>query len=178
MLNRLVTIVACAFVFAALPGSTAAQGSREDRMLEFAGTHTVITQQIAKEALLVALSIDREQNLRRLQASRNRFDRVLRGLRDGDDALGLPAAVEPALLAELDRADGLWKEMDLEIRAGLAAGRFNADQLDRITDHSISLLETLNSAMAVRADLRGGQYFSMLLVAIELSDRQRTLVEQ
>lgn len=178
MLNRVLTVVVCAVLVAMLPDLSAAQRGAEGRMQALAGSHTLITQQLAKEALLVALGIDREQNLGRLETARTRFDRALRGLRAGDAALGLSPASDPDLLAELDRVDAVWQEMDSELRTGLANGRFTPDQVDRIAGLSMPLLDALDAAAAAGAFPRDGQYFSMLLVAIELSDRQRTLVEQ
>ena len=178
MVKRFVAGVACALVFAMHSNPAAAQRGGEDQMLELAGTHTVITQRMAKETLLVVLGVDRQRNLRRLQSSRDRFDRVLRGLRQGDESLRIEPASDPGILAELERADSIWTEMDTEILAGLANGDFAPEQVDRIADLSTVLLDTVDTAAAAHADRSAGQHFSMLLVAIDLSDRQRILLEQ
>lgn len=179
MLNKAVVAFFCAMALAALPGPAAAQRSDGDGPLDLAGAEIAITQQMAKDALLVALDINREQALRSLDASRARFDRVLTGLREGDSMLGLSPASNPELIAEIDRAEGLWSQMDSEIRAGFAAGAFAPDRVIRIAGVSMPLLEAMESVAEVHAEENpNGQLFSMLVVAIDLSNRQRILAEQ
>lgn len=179
MLNNPVTTLVCALAMAVLAWPAAAQLADGDRTLEHTGAQATITQQLAKDTLLVALNINREQSLGNLEVSRAQFDRVLEGLRNGDPMLGLSRASSGEFLAEIDRAHELWRQMDLEIRAGLAGGEFTPDQVVRITDFSTPLLDAMQEAaeLYARENLQG-QLTSMLVVAADLSGRQRTLVER
>lgn len=179
MLNNPVTALVCALAMAVLAWPASAQFADGDRTLEHAGTQATITQQLAKDTLLVALNINREQSLGNLEVSRAQFDRVLEGLRDGDPMLGLSRAANGAFLEEIDRAHVLWRQMDLELRAGLADGAFTPDQVVRITDFSTPLLNAMHAAaeLYVKENLQG-QLTSMLVVAADMSGRQRTLVER
>lgn len=179
MFAKVITGIACVIAVMALPGEATAQNRDRDRALELAATQMAVTHQMANDALLVALDVDAQQSLASLQRLRVRFDRVIKGLRYGDDLLGLDRPSDPALLAELESAEELWRLMDTEIQAGLANTGFPPDQLDRIIDVSAQLQDTMNSAMAIVADDRvNGQLFSMLLIAIEESERKRVLLEQ
>lgn len=179
MFAKGVTAIACVVAVMAIQGQATAQNRDRDRTLELAAAQMAVTHQMARDAVLVALDVDPQQSLASLQRLRVRFDRVLTGLRYGDDLLGLERPSDPLLLAELDSAEQLWRLMDSEIEAGLANAGFVPGQLDRITDFSEQLQDSMNGAMSIVAESRSnGQLFSMLLIAIEEAERERILLEQ
>lgn len=74
--------------------------------MNLAGAQRMLCQKISKELLLLAQS--HGANEADLRSSITRFGLVLRGLEKGDAGLGLPASVEPDLLAGLTDVENSW----------------------------------------------------------------------
>ena len=83
--------------------------SKQKHVINLAGKQRMLTQKITKEALLVALHIQQQQNEAFLQNDIALFDRTLKGFVQGDKELGLPAAKNPEVLAQIKRVEALWK---------------------------------------------------------------------
>lgn len=179
MFRKLVAVMICALAMLGWPESGSAQFAPGSRATELAAAQTAISQQLPKYALLVALGIDRDDSVFRLERLRSRFDRVLEGFRNGDSVLGLVQSTSLEFNAELDRADEIWREMNAELLAGIAVADFKPEQVVRVAELSVALQHSMTEATAiVAATENDGRSFSMLLTAIRYSDRQRILIEQ
>ena len=182
MLNRIARVVV--FVAAALaaydPSAPAAAASADyDHIVNLAGRQRMLTQRMAKEAVLIAMDVDRIDNLRRLQESRDLFTRTLAGLRSGDASLDLPGTADPNTAAKLERAELVWSQMDAVLHAGLIAGGFSDQQLGRVIDLSPVLLATSEEVVsAFVAEARKGPIHTVLIEAINVSGRQRMLSQR
>ena len=66
-------------------------GVNYEHIINLAGMQRMITQQLSKEVILVAMGYEREEHVKQLKSSHALFDRTLNGLREGDVALQLPA---------------------------------------------------------------------------------------
>jgi len=140
MLDRAATIVVTAVMLSVVAAPARAQMVDFDHVIAVAGSQATASQMMAKEALLVALDIDRDARLESLRDRHDAFGRVLNGLRDGDDSLGLPAAPNPEIAAELDLADAHWQSTQTVILEGLAAGDMTAEQVGVIASYSVELV--------------------------------------
>ncbi len=80
------------------------------KTINLAGKQRMLTQKMTKELLLIANGIDVEANRANLKSTVDLFERTLKGLRDGDAALGLPGTRDPAIRAQLDVVRKLWAE--------------------------------------------------------------------
>lgn len=163
----------------AVPGSPAtAASAKAKQVLGIAELQLMLTQKMSKEALLVGLDIDRNANMQRLKASRELFARRLKGLRNGDVDLGLPATTNPEVLQAMAKAEALWPTLDAVISAGIASGTLSADQVGTIGDANLALLGAMTEAVHAYEEEVGGLLSSVLGVAIDLSSHQRVLTQE
>ena len=100
-----------------------------DHVIAVAGSQATASQMMAKDALLIALDVDRQARLEELEYWHDQFDRTLTGLRDGDEILGLPAAQTPAIANGLETAGSLWESTKGAMLDGIAAGDITPDQI-------------------------------------------------
>jgi methyl-accepting chemotaxis protein len=85
------------------------QQETDGEVVNIAGRQRMLSQKMAKEALLQSLGQGQAGQLRQdLEATGRLFDRSLQGLRNGSPEMGLPATADPAILAQLDQVKGLW----------------------------------------------------------------------
>lgn len=139
MLERAATLLATAALLMATAGPARAQEVDFDHVIAVAASQATASQMMAKEALLVAMDIDRQANLESLEFRRGMFGRTLVGLREGDEVLGLPAASSPTIVAELERADAHWQVIQDVLGDGLNAGDITAGQVEIIAANSTEL---------------------------------------
>ncbi len=150
-----------------------------DHIVNLAGMQRMLTQKMSKEAFLVALGIDREDNLQKLAESRNLFDRMLKGLRHGDALLGLPETTEPEVLDRLSKVEELWPLLHSAIRTSLASGKVSAYEVETIAELNLPLLNAMDETVsAYERVAEKGALVSVLTVAINLAGRQRMLTQK
>lgn len=150
-----------------------------ERVLNMVDMQRMLTQKISKNVLLVALDVDRERNLRDLRSSRDLFDRMLVGLRDGDVELGLIPTTDQRVLDRLDRVDDLWVVYDAALKEGLNTGQVAQNQVDTIAELSTPLLKAVQDTVESYKEVAAGQnLFSLIGVALDLSGRQRMLSQK
>ena len=80
-------------------------------VINLAGKQRMLTQKMSKEILLVALGHQSAENKTNLKKTATLFDKTLKGLRDGDKDLGLPATANKGILNQLDVVKTLWGDM-------------------------------------------------------------------
>ena len=83
--------------------------AKQKHVINLAGKQRMLTQKMTKEALLIALGIDKQQNTTLLKSDIALYDRTLKGFVHGDKELGLPATKNPEVLAQIKRVEALWK---------------------------------------------------------------------
>ena len=146
-------------------------------ILHLAGEESVLAQQMTMYALLIAFGVDRQDNLTRLRAARETFERVRVGLRVGDEALGLPETTRPEILVSLAKLDGVWPRFDAVVRGILKSGDVQADQVAALAALNPKLIDALDEMVsAYEYYAYGGQYFSVLLTTIALAESQQMLI--
>lgn len=151
-----------------------------ERVVNIAGMQRMLTQQMSKELLLVALDVDKDLNLKRVQSTRELFNRTLTGLRDGDVALGLPGTTNSEALLRLSNVENVWGQFDRAIAKSLTNRGITARQMDAIAGLNLSLLKaTHEAAQAYEHEANiNSILFSVLGLAIDYSARQRMLIEK
>jgi hypothetical protein len=150
-----------------------------NHIVNLAGMQRMLTQKMSKESLLVALGIDREDNLQQLAESRTLFDRMLKGLRHGDALLGLPETTEPEVLDRLSKVEELWPLLQSAIRTSLARGKVSAQEVETIAELNLPLLSAMEETVSAYGRVaKKGALVSVLTVAINLSGRQRMLTQK
>ena len=151
-----------------------------EKAVNMAGQQRTLAQQIGKEAILVAMGIDKETNLQRLQDSHAMFKRISKGLRNGDAALGLKPLSEPELIRHVDRVEQIWSSVEQLLARGMAGDEMTAEEVVAVaemTEPLYSVVDELVKALRQEAQ-RGMVVFSINLLAIDYSTRQSMLSQK
>lgn len=98
-------------------------------------------QRIMTEALQIALQIEPEQSLERFRASHDFFEEALHTLRNGDPSIGLPAADEPELIAEIDALQQIWNQLDATLLRVLDSGTASRADIILLNEFDKALVE-------------------------------------
>lgn len=152
MLDRAAAIVVTAAILSAATPPVWAQAVDFDHVIAVAGSQAVASQILAKDALLVALDIDRDARLASLRDRQAAFGLTLQGLRDGDQSLGLPAAATAEISTELELAGAQWQTTEAVILEGLVAGDITAEQVSVLATHSVQLMTAFEGVAARYAE--------------------------
>jgi len=152
---------------------------RYERAINMADMQRMLTQKMSKESALIALEVDKDQNLRNLQSTRDLFDRTLHGLREGDAELGLPQTTDPEILEKLEKVEEIWPLFDAAVRQSVEEGEVSASRLETIADLSLPILLAIDATVETYefvAAQRGA--FTILKNAIGVTGRQRMLSQR
>ncbi len=159
----------------------AARGKKIDynHIINLAGMQRMITQQMSKETILLAMGVEKDEHIRQLRSSQALFDRTLRGLREGDVALQLPATENPAILEDISRVDELWSLYNTAVQEGLTDGTLSRASIAIVADLSMPLLKAMGETVQeYKKEAASGDLFSVLAVAIGVGGEQRMLTQK
>ena len=84
-------------------------------ILKLSGKQRMLTQEMSKEALLIALNHEAADNQAKLRSTISLFDRTLQGLLLGNADLELPGTTEPKIVAQLTDVQNLWLNSNLPL---------------------------------------------------------------
>jgi len=118
-------------------------------VINLAGKQRMLTQKMSKEMLLIALGHNVDENKTNLRGTASLFDRTLKGLRDGDADLELPGTKDAAIVAQLDKVGGLWKDFHplMEAAGDVASKEVSMDSLNKMAASNLPLLKEMNAAV-------------------------------
>lgn len=161
------------------PPAMAQENVDYDHVINLAGRQRMLTQRIAKEAILISLGVDVEENMGRLRESRDLFARTLVGLKVGDESQGLVGTSDSNTLESLQEVEAVWALMDDAVSAGLADSRFSDGQVALVVDLSPMLLNASEGVvMAILEEVSTRPVHSVLVQALNVSGRQRMLSQR
>lgn len=150
-------------------------------VINLSGKQRMLTQKMSKEVMLIALDIDKAQNLQNLQATSSLFDKTLKGLRDGDADLKLPATTSPKIIRQLDRVEKLWGDFYPIVQNVITNGTATADDVSAIAGSNLKLLKQMNKAVGAyekEAAATGLSAAPGLATTLNLSGKQRMLTQK
>jgi len=81
------------------------------KQIKYSGKLRMYSQKLTKEKLLVLGGLDVKNNSKKLTKCINSFDKVLNGLFEGDDKLGLVATSDKNIQKQLSRVKTIWGEL-------------------------------------------------------------------
>lgn len=177
MLNRAAAF-AIAAIFAATVSAARAQPIDFNHVVSVAGSQATASQMMAKEALLIALDVERGPQVQSLDNRLALFDRTLAGLRDGDEMLGLPAAVTPEIADRLDVAASHWQVFSPVFREGIETGSISADQIATIALNSAGLTAALEAVTLGYAEESNKNRLTSMLANARLEAIRGTMLSQ
>lgn len=139
----------------------------------------MLTQKMSKEALLVGLKVDLEDNLNRLRVSRALFARTLDGLKSGDEELGLQETKVPKIINRLNKVDWLWKPFNNSVLSILENGKVEEIDVSVIASTNVPLLTEMDKTVSLyEEDAIKSGVNPYVAIAINLSGRQRMLLQK
>lgn len=119
--------------------------------INLSGKQRMLTQKMSKEFLLVAYGHERDDNKLSLLETYSLFERTLKGLKDGDDTLGLPGTKAQVIRDQLDVVNGLWAKFKpiVEYGADHATTDIPMDKVEVLAKTNLPLLAEMNKAVGM-----------------------------
>jgi len=168
------------FISLLLVGSLFAMSDKELAItINLAGKQRMLTQKMSKEALLIKLNIDKEENAKKLKESSALFDKTLNGLIKGDKDLKLVPTKDKKIQAKLQEVKKLWEPFYAKIKDIYSLKDTKDETFKYIEENNLKLLKTMNEAVYMYAKL-GNKGGSKLKMAndINLAGKQRMLTQK
>lgn len=153
--------------------------ARNLRALDLASELQALSQTMTIRSLLAALSIDKEPNILALAAEHDRFDRIIKGMRHGDEELGLAKAENPEILKKLARLEKEWSIFGPVARKIVKNGKVSKRNVMIVAECIKPLAEgTRELIEMVQYYVTGGRTFSLLTSMIGATDAQHALINE
>ena len=139
----------------------------------------MLAVRMASEAVLGAMEIDKEINLGKLSKTRELFARTLKGLRAGDNELGLPVVSEREVLERLTQVESIWQHFDGTIGQALKAGAVTEREVQAIARINPQLLEAIDQAVGAYVRfIFHGETFTLHTRLLDAAGKQRMRAQQ
>ena len=142
----------------------------------------MLSQKMTKEILLISLDYNQSENLSALEGTANLFDKTLKGLRDGDPELSLPATTSRRILRQIDKKIiPIWSAFFLHVQNISKAKTVSQDQLAAVIENNLPLLSEMNKCVKLyemEASKSGVQMDPKLAITINLAGKQRMLSQK
>lgn len=150
-------------------------------VLNLSGKQRMLSQKMSKEITLIALKVDADANLANLAATSALFDKTLKGLRSGDETLGLPATESKRVIRQLDKVEKIWMAFYPAVQDIIQAKSVSQEQLSLIASKNLPLLKQMNKAVGLyekEAKKSGLKAAPGLAATLNLSGKQRMLSQK
>lgn len=149
-------------------------------IMNLSGRQRMLSQKMTKEALLATSGINAEENRKNLKETMNTFEQVLKGLRDGDASLNLPACENEEITAKLDKINLLFDEMVPLLSKVSEGGVLTPAELPVLAKLNLPILTTMDSTVKM-FEQEAGKVLTKdpaLALVINLSGKQRMLTQK
>ena len=145
--------------------------------INLAGKERMLTQKMIKEALLIKLGIDEKNNAKKLKSTAEAFDKILKGLKNGDKTLGLVSVKDKDIQQHLKGIETQWQEFYENIKKIYSLSRDERVYI-YVKENNLALLDNMNRAVSMYAKL-GNSGANKLKMAndINLAGKQRMLTQ-
>lgn len=117
--------------------------------INLSGKQRMLTQKMSKEFLLISLGHDVENNKLNLLETLTLFDRTLKGLKGGDEILGLAETKSEKIRGQLDKVAELWKTFKpaMENASSVDGATLSGDDVAKVASSNLPLLKAMNAAV-------------------------------
>jgi len=147
--------------------------------IDLAGKQRMLTQKISKEALLLFIGIDIQENAQKLKKSAALFDKTLKGLMKGDKELDLVATKDAKIQAKLKEVQELWVPFYKRVQDIYSFNNISDKTFEYIDKHNLELLKKMNEAVFMYANLnKNGANKLKMAHNINIAGRQRMLTQR
>ena len=145
--------------------------------IDLAGKQRMLTQKMTKESLLVKSNIDKEENIKKLQASSGLFDKTLNGLINGDSSLELTATKDQTIQKQLLAIKKLWDPFYQRVQK-IIAQKATDEDYKFLAQNNMKLLSEMNKAVTLYAALNKSDDSFPLGNDINLAGKERMLTQK
>ena len=143
------------------------------------GCFAIVTGGGTAGHVLAALSVDKKRNIDTLAKERDAFVRVLKGLRHGDEKLGLRAAEHPEILEKLARLEKEWSIFGPAVQSIIDTGRITPQNVAIVAECIEPLAEATEQLIDVyEYYATGGRTFSVLTGMVSRAEAQHALLQE
>lgn len=119
------------------------------RTLNLSGIQRMRIQKMSKEFFLIAYGENIEANRFDLRSTIKLFDRTLKGLRDGDEQLGLPGTKEEHIRGQLAIVKDLWSDFQPQVEKAITQDKVDEEAIKVIARLNLPLLKEMNKAVGM-----------------------------
>lgn len=155
-----------------------AENFEYDVAIDAIEVHSMVTERMAAEAVLVALGIDRETNVDRLIRSRDQFDSSVQVFRNDAGEVGARLAGSPEMSDQIAETEELWQALDAAIAEFVVQEPMSESHIEAIAQLSESVRESVGGlATGLRQSAEAGTH-SMLGNAIRSVAHSHVLSQQ
>jgi len=152
-------------------------GQQDAMVINLAGQQRMLTQKMSKEALLIAKGIEVKDNRKNLQETITLFDKILKGLINGDANLKLPKTQNKEILTHLKIVTKLWKSFKEHVDL-VAMGKTEKLTLQAIDKENLPLLKQINIVVEMYEENSISKMDPQMAKTLNLAGRQRMLTQK
>jgi hypothetical protein len=149
-------------------------------VIDLATNNKMLSQKMAKCAVLIKNGISVESNHKILIQSAKEFDSFIDGMYNGNESLKLKKESDKQILKELDEVNEVWKEFQLQVKNLYKDGKVNKDAYKYIIDNNEKLLrishkltQTIQSKVILNTNDN-----QVIVNTLKFADRQKMLTQK
>ena len=149
-------------------------------VINLAATNKMLSQKMAKNAILIYNGIDVKYNYKELIKSANEFNSFIDGMYNGNKTLKLKKATDKDVLKELDEVNSVWKPFHKAVLAFYQNNKIDAKAYKYIIDNNEKLMrlshkltQTLQSKNILNTHDNQVKVYTL-----KIADRQRMLTQK
>jgi hypothetical protein len=149
-------------------------------VIDLATNNKMLSQKMAKCAVLIKNGISVESNHKILIQSAKEFDSFIDGMYNGNESLKLKKESDKQVLKELDEVNEVWKEFQLQVKNLYKDGKVNKDAYKYIIDNNEKLLrishkltQTIQSKVILNTSDN-----QVIVNTLKFADRQKMLTQK
>jgi hypothetical protein len=114
--------------------------------LDLSSKQQILTQKMTKEAFLIKFNINKQSNIEKLKYSSQLFDKILKGLLEGDRELKLTPIKDADIKKEIQKSLSIWKIQYKEIQ-NITNETITQNSYNDICNRSDKLLKEMNQLL-------------------------------
>lgn len=149
-------------------------------IINLAAMNKMLSQRIAKDAILVAHDIDADFYQKDLMESAKQFNDFIEGMYQGNEALKLPKETDKEVLKELDEVNSVWKEFYAAVQNFNKEGKINKEAYAYIVDNNEKLMRLSHKlTQTIQSKNILNTHDNRVIVhTLQFADRQRMLTQK
>jgi len=144
--------------------------------IDLSGKQRMLTQEMAKEAFLIKLDIDKKTNIEKLAQNSQLFDKTLKALINGDKKLELRPIKNTKIQAQLKKVISIWNPYYKEIK-DIINGKNSKKSYSVISSQNSMLLKEMDTVVKLYTSQNKKSNF-VLINDVNLAGKQRMLLQK